>query len=223
MRKGIRYHVRQQAVGYLALFIALGGTSYAAARLAPNSVGGKQLKSNAVTSPKVKDRSLLAKDFKAGQLPQGAQGIQGAQGPGGLTGPPGAQGSAGPKGDPGNTGPAGPAGSARAYALVEFTTAGTPRFDGSRTAGFTGVSRPRTGVYCLTPAAGISEASRPSVTSVHFLQTEFPPGNATAMPSTPAPSGLACAVGQFEVRTERRTGSADSVPSNTVSFTIIVP
>jgi len=75
----------------------------------------------------------------------------------------------------------------------------------------------------LVPAAGISEASRPSVTSVDFSLTADPEGNATAMPATPAPQGLGCAVGQFEVRTERRTGSADAVASNTVGFTIIVP
>jgi hypothetical protein len=50
-----------------------------------------QLK-NAVTSAKVKDRSLLAKDFKAGQLPAGATGAQGEQGPQGI---PGAQGPPG--------------------------------------------------------------------------------------------------------------------------------
>jgi hypothetical protein len=52
------------------LAIALGGTSYAAVNLAPGTVGTKQLKRNAVTSLKLKDHSLLARDFKAGQLPQ---------------------------------------------------------------------------------------------------------------------------------------------------------
>ena len=39
----------------LALVLALGGTSYAAAKLAPNSVGTAQIKNNAVTTAKVKD------------------------------------------------------------------------------------------------------------------------------------------------------------------------
>jgi hypothetical protein len=72
-------HVRQNAVAYLALFVALSGTSYAAVRL-PASVGTKQVRAgaitgsklqrNAVTSSRVKDRSLLAVDFALGQLPQ---------------------------------------------------------------------------------------------------------------------------------------------------------
>jgi hypothetical protein len=69
-------HVRQQFVGYLALFIALGGSAYA---VAANSVGTAQLKNRAVTNPKlannavgtrkVIDGSLLKQDFKAGQVP----------------------------------------------------------------------------------------------------------------------------------------------------------
>jgi hypothetical protein len=76
-------------VACIALAVALGGTSYAAITLPKNSVGTRQLKKNAVTSPKVKNRSLLAVDFKAGQLPRGAQGIQGIQGIQGPIGPPG--------------------------------------------------------------------------------------------------------------------------------------
>ena len=57
----------------MALFVALGGASYAAIKIPKNSVGAAQIKKNAVTSAKVKDRSLLAKDFKAGQIPAGAK------------------------------------------------------------------------------------------------------------------------------------------------------
>ncbi len=46
-------HVRHNVVGYLALFVALGGTSYAATQLPRNSVGTKQLKKGAVTSRKL--------------------------------------------------------------------------------------------------------------------------------------------------------------------------
>ncbi|HEU4735872.1 MAG TPA: hypothetical protein VFS48_02440 [Solirubrobacterales bacterium] len=89
-------------VASLALFVALGGTSYAVNELGKNSVksaniGKEQVKGsdiakNAVTSPKVKDFSLLANDFKPGQLPAGPTGEKGEKG---ATGPKGPQGAPG--------------------------------------------------------------------------------------------------------------------------------
>ncbi len=87
-------------VASLALFIALGGVSYAAAKLPKNSVGSTQIKKNAVTGSKVKNSSLTGSDIKNRSLtaadfngsiqgPQGAQGAQGAQGPQGVQGPAG--------------------------------------------------------------------------------------------------------------------------------------
>ncbi len=73
----------------MALFVALGGASYAAVKIPKNSVGNTQLRKDAVTSTKVKDRSLLATDFKTGQLPRGATGAAGAAGATGGTGPAG--------------------------------------------------------------------------------------------------------------------------------------
>jgi len=122
-------HLRSNAVGYLALFVALSGSSYAAVALPRNSVGPVQLKSNAVTSAKVKDRSLLSKDFKAGQLPAGpkgdsgatgstgAMGAAGTAGPAGSNGAPGADGATGSQGPPGPQGLQGPAGSGGAVFL----------------------------------------------------------------------------------------------------------
>lgn len=91
-------------VAMVALFVALGGGAYAASRLPKASVGTRELHDNAVTSAKVKDHSLLARDFKAGELPAGAQGPPGQPG---LNGVAGAQ---GPKGDTGAAGATGPAG-----------------------------------------------------------------------------------------------------------------
>jgi len=78
------------AVALLALFVALGGTGYAAVALQKNSVGSKQLRkgavknpkiaANAVTGRKVKRGSLNASDFRAGSLPRGPQGPQGTAG-----------------------------------------------------------------------------------------------------------------------------------------------
>jgi hypothetical protein len=77
----------------VALVVAMGGTSYAAIKLPRNSVGSAQLRSNAVTSAKVRNGSLLKQDFKASQLPRGPQGVQGPQGPQGPAGPAGANGA----------------------------------------------------------------------------------------------------------------------------------
>jgi hypothetical protein len=77
-------------VASFALLVALSGTSIAAISNVPLlSVGTPQLKSNAVISAKVKNRSLLAVDFKRGQLPKGPQGPQGPAGPSGPQGPAG--------------------------------------------------------------------------------------------------------------------------------------
>jgi hypothetical protein len=90
-------------VACIALLVALGGTSVAAvSQLARNSVGPRQLqfgavinpkiRNNAVTSAKVRNRSLLRVDFAPGQLPAGPTGPQGPAGP---AGPAGAAGPAG--------------------------------------------------------------------------------------------------------------------------------
>jgi hypothetical protein len=62
-------------VSMLALFVALGGTSYAVTQLPDNSVGTKQLKKDAVVSAKVKDNSLTGADLnksKLGKVPLAA-------------------------------------------------------------------------------------------------------------------------------------------------------
>jgi hypothetical protein len=92
-------------ISLLALFVALGGTTYAAATLSKNSVGAKQIKKDAVRASEVKSRAvgtsevrdgaLLAQDFKAGQLPAGAKGDKGDKG---------LKGDKGDKGDTGDTG-----------------------------------------------------------------------------------------------------------------------
>ena len=81
----IRKHMTAgNVIAVAALFLALAGTGYAALKLPRNSVGTKQLKNGAVTAKKVKPHSLLASNFKAGQVPAGAQGPKGDPGP--LTG-----------------------------------------------------------------------------------------------------------------------------------------
>jgi len=59
MLRRIRPHLSFANVASVtALFIALGGASYAAVKLPKNSVGSSQIKKNAVTGAKVKNGSL---------------------------------------------------------------------------------------------------------------------------------------------------------------------
>jgi hypothetical protein len=120
----LRHPYFPTALAALALFVALGGSSIAAPVRA--LVAGKDIRKDAVTTRHVKDGSLRATDFRAGDLPAGAQGATGATGAQGDTGAAGPQGPAGPtgpqgpkgdKGEKGDTGPAdGPAGGALAGA-----------------------------------------------------------------------------------------------------------
>ena len=73
-------------VSVMALFVALGGTSYAAVKLPKNSVGSSQIKTNGVGSSDVKNGSLRSVDFRAGELPAGQQGQQGPKGDPGTPG-----------------------------------------------------------------------------------------------------------------------------------------
>ena len=50
--------LRQQSLGAVALFVALGGTSYAAINLPRDSVGAKQLRAGSVTPSKLATRSF---------------------------------------------------------------------------------------------------------------------------------------------------------------------
>jgi hypothetical protein len=83
-------------VACAAFVSSLGGVGYAAGVLPSNSVGTAQLQKKAVTSsklranvvsgPQVKNGSLMAADFRAGQLPAGAQGPKGDKGDPGAAG-----------------------------------------------------------------------------------------------------------------------------------------
>jgi hypothetical protein len=88
-------------VACIALLVALAGTSYATVLNVPkNSVGSLQLQRNAVKAAKIAPNavraghvlngSLLAEDFKPGQLPTGAKGDKGDKGDQGDKGAPGA-------------------------------------------------------------------------------------------------------------------------------------
>ena len=163
-------------VASLALLLALGGTGYAAQRLV--------LPRNSVTTVQVKDHSLLARDFKSGQLPRGAAGPAGATGP---AGPAGATGPAGPAGATGATGPAGPAGASK-WALV--------RPDGgiaAQSGGITLTAHPFAGAYVLD--FGTATTSKLLVASNGWANDLTLRGAVTAGPCGGAPQGAECTTG----------------------------
>ncbi len=155
-------HIVHNAVAYLALFIALGGSSYAVTAVRSNSVGSKQLRKgavhtadlagNAVTTGKVKNGSLLAQDFRAGQLPAGAKGDTGPPGP---TGPAGSQ---------------GPPGVARAYAHIRREE--LVASDSSGIGGFT-MGCPNDGSPCDVPRASGDESEVEYCFKLSFTPTSI--------------------------------------------------
>jgi hypothetical protein len=108
-------------ISIVALFVAMGGTGYAASQIPRGSVGAAQLKKNAVSSPKVKNGSLALNDFKIAERTKlrgsagargaagarGSQGLGGSRGLSGLEGDEGADGSDGGQGIQGIPGPTG--------------------------------------------------------------------------------------------------------------------
>ena len=86
----------------IAVFVALGGTSYGIAtgtigsrEITNNSVRGKDVRRATLRSSDVRNFSLLAADFAPGQLPQGPQGPRGERGEKGDRGDQGIQGPSG--------------------------------------------------------------------------------------------------------------------------------
>jgi collagen triple helix repeat protein len=166
-------------IALLALFVALGGTGYAAVKLGKNTVGTAQLKNNAVTGAKVKNGSLAAADF-GGTLPSGAQGPKGDTGP---------KGDAGAKGDPGNNGTNGSNG-----------TDGTDGTDGVRgptgpsgatlKPKVTGGSQTTSGPITLTNDSWTQSANGPEQVFYKVVWTP-PAGGCT---NNPGPAGAALTV-----------------------------
>ena len=131
----------------MAVFIALGGSSYAALTVTSRTVKNNSLKSvdirnNSIKSVDVRNRSLLAKDFRPGQLPAGAPGPQGPKGDPGLPGAAGAKGDTGPQGEKGETGEPG---TARGYAYINADGS----FDPARSKNVDRAVNHTAGGYCV--------------------------------------------------------------------------
>lgn len=127
-------------------------------------------------------------------------------------------GALGPPGDPGTPGTAGAPGTARAYAQVNSYMF---HFGMALAKNFTAVSHPETGVYCLTPAAGIDPTLAPAVVSPEWADSHGADLLAE-WDSTGSFAGGPCNTGDFVVRTFQLP-SGTPTPSDEVAFVVIVP
>lgn len=193
---------------YLALFVALGGTSYAVVNLPANSVGSGELRKNAVRSSDVKNRSLKKIDFKKDPLPKGQAGATGATGPAGPAGPAGAPGSA------------------RAYVRVSHGACG-PSPSGTCSLqnhkGVTQVTHRATGVYCIV-APGIDSAESTAAVTLDSTTSAVPQALAEVL--LVRDSGICPVNGSFAVETKHTTVTAGAATDNyvdNVSFSIVIP
>jgi hypothetical protein len=176
-------------VAVVALFVALGGTTYAATSLPKNSVGAKQLKKNAVTGVKIKSGAVTKTKINKKTI-AALKGNEGQQGP---PGPPG------PKGD---QGPQGPGGSilsfdANATASPSPTTLGTALGDtwsaecvlSSGAAELMIFLKTSDGSWTWEPGQEIGGSGTPSVNAYRVV---FPPGTySTATQIGDDPGGTA--------------------------------
>ena len=152
MTRGFLRFLRGNTIALLALFLALGGTTYAAS----TALIGK----NTVASPQVVNGSLQTKDLskKARKALKGNRGLQGAQGA------PGTAGAAGPKGATGAQGPIGPSVTYQnrvAANLTISTSAGTPTTVNS-------LVLPGPATYLVTASASMFDnATAPSTCGIY--------------------------------------------------------
>ena len=187
-------------VAYLALFVALSGTSYAAITVTGDNVrnesltgrdvrdgslGGRDVGNSTLTTSDVKNSSLRREDFLPGSLPRGDRGPAGPQGAQGDTGQQGAPGEPAPaSGGPlGPAGPAGPAGQAGPAGVKGDTgAAGADGEAGPRgpegqpgSPGSTGSRGPSNGYYFET------NSDKPFVNGETLGTLELPAGNYIVM------------------------------------------
>jgi hypothetical protein len=190
-------------VATLALFVALGGTGYAAISLPLDSVGSRELRrgavghaelrKSAVESSNVRDGSLSVRDLSA-SAKSALAGNQGAVGPVGPAGPKGADGS------PGATGATGPAGPPGASAADEWAVVNEL---GDKTAGTaTSAAISGAGEYTVTFARSVSGCATVAVLA------RVPGSQSPADPGGGRIAVEATAQGQVRVRTFSSSGGA---------------
>jgi len=209
MTKGFLRFLRRNTIALLALFLALGGTTYAAS----TALIGK----NTVASPQVVNGSLAAKDLskkaraalKGNRGPRGftgARGAEGAQGAKGATGSQGVQGIQGIQGIPGT---------AKAY--VRAFADGS--LDLPHTKNVTSVDHPSAGTYCINLTAGLTASD-----TLPVAVTDFSGAGPTTTAQVRRTNGD-CAANQLEVITYNWTSPGGVVTATRTdeAFFAVIP
>lgn len=191
-------HMPSPAMGValLALFVALGGTGYAAG--GGFSGDGSGLRAEAAARRGVRRG--------ARRVQRGPRGFTGARGPAGPQGTAGSTGAAGQRGAPGATGPQGPAGTAKAFASIAST--GRVRAGHAFAITDANVSIRSRGYYCLDlSGVGITTANAVPIASVDYSDDNTSSGDVLAVISSSDFNN--CTAGQIGVRTYDDAGGFD--------------
>lgn len=167
-------------IALIALFVALGGTGYAATSLTANG-------SATTAAARRHHRSLRG--------PRGFRGRTGPQGPVGPQGPQGAQGVQGP------------AGTAKAYAVIDSTGRTVPGHALNITDA--NISIATRGIYCLNLAGvGITASNAVAIATPDYRDPQTGSGDRLQVNTGSGVTDFNdCPAGQIEVRTYDSTGA----------------
>ena len=213
------------AVATLALFIALGGTSYAAVELDKDSVGAEHIKRSAVRSSEIRNGSVGAQDLSRDlrrNVPTSKKAFAAAVEEsmttqqvlsalsGAVRGEPGLKGDKGDKGDPGAAGRDGAAGAQGATGAPgpkgdrgEKGERGTP--GGAQAYAYVnedGTTNPASGMVVTRPAAGIYCVNVvDDITATVAVATPEGVGASDRRAHVQRSPGGACGTAEFQVAT----------------------
>jgi hypothetical protein len=190
-------------VAVAALFVALGGTGYAAGNLGGHSHRATTTKAS---SDKRADSAQISSFFNSHKAS--------LVGPAGPAGPAGAKGATGASGPPGNTGPPGAPGTAKAYGYINANGTLDPTFSKNVTATSSGSA----GEYCVT-VSGASSSSEGAVAILDWSGDST--GGSTVDHVEWRSSSAGCSTGQFDFKTFDVTSG--TVTQTAEPFFFIVP
>lgn len=203
-------HMPSPAMGValVALFVALGGTGYAAGGGFGGDGGGLRAEAAARRGARRGARRVQRgpTGARGPAGPQGTAGPAGSTGAAGERGAPGATGAPGAPGATGATGPQGPAGTAKAFASI--TSTGRVRAGHSFAITDANVSIRSRGYYCFDlSGVGITSANAVPIATPDYADDNTSSGDVLAVISSSDFNN--CTAGQIGVRTYDDAGGFD--------------